>query len=222
MLDKMLSLVERIYKNRQFKKTLAAVKSSITHIGNFIEVSVGTTVKLMDGSTKDDILVKDNVMLLGCHLFSFNHGRIELGKCSKLGHGTKILCVDKVVIGDYTAIATDVTIVDNNNHPINPDFRLFMRMTQHGSDARSWAHSDHKPVVIGKNCWIGEKSRIQKGVTIGDNSIVAACSVVTKDVPANCIAAGNPARIVKTDIDQIPAPTSCREFNEYVAQKNSE
>lgn len=59
---------------------------------------------------------------------------------------------------------------------------------------------------------------IQKGVTIGDNSIVAANSVVTKDVPSNSIAAGNPARIVKTDIDKIPAPTSCAGFNAYMAQ----
>ena len=45
--------------------------------------------------------------------------------------------------------------------------------------------------IIGENCWIGANVRICKGVTIGDNSVVAACSVVTKDVPANCIVAGN-------------------------------
>ena len=55
--------------------------------------------------------------------------------------------------------------------------------------------------TIGDDCWIGTNVRICKGVTIGDNSIVAACSVVTKDVPANCIVAGNPAKIVKTGID---------------------
>lgn len=51
--------------------------------------------------------------------------------------------------------------------------------------------------IIGENCWIGANVRICKGVTIGDNSVVAACSVVTKDVPANCIVAGNPAKVVK-------------------------
>ena len=52
--------------------------------------------------------------------------------------------------------------------------------------------------------WIGRNSIISKGVTIGENSIVAAGSVVTKDVPPNCIVGGNPAKVVKTDIDKEP------------------
>ena len=68
---------------------------------------------------------------------------------------------------------------------------------------RKWKHSVSSPIIIGENVWIGSNVRICKGVTIGDNSVIAACSVVTKDVPANAIAAGNPAKIVKTDIDKI-------------------
>ncbi|MBR4155847.1 MAG: hypothetical protein IKU01_03975 [Bacteroidales bacterium] len=77
-----------------------------------------------------------------------------------------------------------------------------MRQTPGGSYERKWIHSDNKPIVLGENVWVGENVRICKGVTIGDNAVIAACSVVTKDVPANSIAAGNPAKIVKTDIDQ--------------------
>lgn len=51
---------------------------------------------------------------------------------------------------------------------------------------------------------------------IGDNCIVAANSVVTKSAPANCIIAGNPARIVKTDIDKVEAPATCEGYNDYV------
>ena len=76
-----------------------------------------------------------------------------------------------------------------------------MRLTPVGHDMRMWKHSANAPIIIGENCWIGTSVRICKGVTIGDNSIVAACSVVTKDVPANCVVAGNPAKIVKTGID---------------------
>ena len=67
---------------------------------------------------------------------------------------------------------------------------------------RMWKHSANAPIIIGENCWIGTNVRICKGVTIGDNSVIAACSVVTKDVPANCIVAGNPAKIVKSNIDK--------------------
>ena len=216
----MLNFIKSISRKKKQKNQIAKVKSSLTQLGSILELRGDTQISLLDGSIRDDIIVHDNVMLLGCHLFSSHHGKIEIGNNVKIGSRSQILCVDKVVIGDYTAIATDVTIVDNNNHPINPEYREFMRTTPHNSDARSWIHSDHKPVILGRNCWIGSDVRIQKGVTIGDNSVIAACSVVTKDVPANCIAAGNPAKIVKTDIDKIPAPTSCKEFNDYIASKN--
>lgn len=62
------------------------------------------------------------------------------------------------------------------------------------------ANSDNAPITIGDDCWIGQYVRICKGVSIGNGSVVAANSVVTKDVPANCIVAGNPARVVKRDI----------------------
>ena len=67
---------------------------------------------------------------------------------------------------------------------------------------KSWKYSAHAPIVIGRNCWIGENSRICKGVHIGEGAIIAANAVVTKDVPAFSVAAGNPARIVKTNIDK--------------------
>lgn len=210
------SFLDVFHKRKKTKKIL----NYITVIGNDPEIRGTTTVNLKKGSTKNDIVVHNNVMLLDCSILSTCGGKVLLGNYVKIGQRSNISAVERIEIGDYTAIATDVTIVDNNNHPVNPEFRQFMRTTPHNSDARSWIHSDHKPVIIGKNCWIGSNVRIQKGVSIGDNSVIAACSVVTKDVPANCIAAGNPAKIVKTDIDKIPAPTSCKEFNDYIASKN--
>jgi acetyltransferase-like isoleucine patch superfamily enzyme len=56
----------------------------------------------------------------------------------------------------------------------------------------------HKPITIEKNAWIGTAATILAGVTVGENSIVAAGAVVTNDVPANCMVAGVPARVVKT------------------------
>lgn len=208
--------IRKIYQRIQYKKLFNRIMSSLTQVGTGLELKPNTIITLFEGSTKDDIVIHNNVMLLDCRLWSSHHGKIVIGNNCKVGPGSELLCVDSISIGDYTTLANNVKIVDNNNHPISPLFRRYMRTTSHKSDARSWIHADHKPIVVGENCWIGENTRIQKGVTIGDNSIIAACSVVTKDVPANSIAAGNPAKIVKTDIHLIPAPTSCEEYNEYM------
>lgn len=152
------------------------------------------------GSTPEDIVIEDDCIIEGT-LLSAAHGKIHMGKHSKIGADSHIRCVEKVVLGDYSAIANHTVVCDNNNHPVNPADRMIMRLTPIGSDERSWKHSDHAPIIIGKNVWIGEYCRICKGVTIGDGSIVAANAVVTKDVPPNCIVAGNPAKVVKTDID---------------------
>lgn len=161
---------------------------------------VGASIYLFGDSNKSDIQIGDNCLIYGT-VASENHGKIKIGEYCSIGAGTKIRCVDSIVIGAYTAISYNVVIADNNSHPVNPHDRLIMRVTPPGSLERRWVNSDHAPIIIGRNCWIGENARICKGVTIGDGSIVAANTVVTKSVPANCIVAGNPGRIVKTDID---------------------
>ena len=211
MIRKVINLLKKKRKNSIFHK-------NATVLGRNHIFGLHAGIALFCGSTKEDIKIEDNVWIHG-NLISQYHGKIHMGRYTKIGSGSKILAVNSISIGDYTAIADNTTICDNNNHPINPDYRLYMRTTSESDDARMWIHSDNAPIVIGKNCWIGTNVRIQKGVTIGDNSVIAACSVVTKCVPPNSIAAGNPAKIVKTDIDKIPAPTSCQGYNEYVKNK---
>ena len=69
-------------------------------------------------------------------------------------------------------------------HPINPELR-------------EQAYQYNAPVTIGKNCWIGAGAVILPGVTIGDNSVIGAGSVVTKDIPQNVVAVGNPCRVLR-------------------------
>lgn len=174
-----------------------------------------STISLVDGSTPKDIIIGDKVWMWGA-LNSQSGGKIVFGDYSKIGPGSSVNAVEKIVIGNYTAIGENVHISDNNNHPVNPSYRKYMRICR-DMEARYWKHSAHAPVEIGENCWIGRNVNIMKGVTIGDNSVIAANSVVTKSVPANCIAAGNPAKVVKTNIEDIPAPTSCEGYNKYIS-----
>lgn len=193
-------------------KNNRCLRKKISLMGQGHKFALTSKIALKDSSTCCDIILGSNVWMYG-FLFSQTRGKIIIGNYVKIGPGSKITAVDKITIGDYTAIAQNVTISDNNNHPVNPEFRLFMRKQSENHDSRLWKHADHAPIIIGSNVWIGDNVRIQKGVTIGDNAILAANAVITKDVPANSIAAGNPAKIVKNDIDKIPAPTSCESFN---------
>ena len=88
-----------------------------------------------------------------------------------------------IYIGSYTMIGPNVTVA-TAGHPILPELR-------------EKAYQFNMPVHIGRNCWIGAGAVIMPGVTIGDNSVIGAGSVVTKDIPANVVAYGNPCRVAR-------------------------
>ena len=172
-------------------------------IDRTVNLSSTSSIKISDGSKKEDIVIECNVVM-HAKLVSQNRGKIFFKNNTQIGYSSFVGAVNSITIEEGTVISNNVTIVDNNNHPVNPYDRIIMQKSKVGSDYRKWKYSDSKPVVIGKNVWIGQYARINKGVTIGDNSIVAANTVVTKDVPPNSIVAGNPGKIVKTDIDKLP------------------
>ena len=89
-----------------------------------------------------------------------------------------------IYIGDGTLIAPNVVIA-TAGHPVLPALR-------------AKALQFNMPVHIGKNCWLGAGVIVLPGVTIGDNTVVGAGAVVTKDLPANVVAVGNPARVLRT------------------------
>ncbi len=108
-------------------------------------------------------------------------GQITIGDYCLLCPGVRISAAEAVTIGDNCMLATGVYITDSDWHDI------YNRL----------AMGPAEPVEIGANVWIGDGVTICKGVTIGENSIVGAGSVVVRDIPANTVAAGNPARVVK-------------------------
>lgn len=193
-------IIGKLINSWRFRSAKRNINQNATLIGSNHHLSTASFISLKDGAKKENVILKDNCWPEGLIMVQHN-GVVVMHEHSKIGRSTRILCVNRVEIGAYTAIANGTTICDNNNHPISPKYRKQMRLTPEGDDMRMWKHSVNAPIIIGENCWIGANVRICKGVKIGDNSVVAACSVVTKDVPANCIVAGNPAKIVKTGID---------------------
>lgn len=88
-----------------------------------------------------------------------------------------------IYVGDYTMFGPNVTIA-TAGHPILPELR-------------EKTYQYNAPVKIGKNCWLGAGTIIVPGVTIGDNTVIGAGSIVTKDIPSNVVAVGNPCRVLR-------------------------
>lgn len=101
--------------------------------------------------------------------------------------GATIYARKRIEIGSHTRIGANVKIMDNDFHPIEPEMRLIS----------SNQNMEIRPVVIGENVFIGTNSIILKGVVIGDNTTIGAGSVVSGEIPKNCVAAGNPAKVIK-------------------------
>ena len=101
-------------------------------------------------------------------------------------NGTVIHSRNAVTIGDNCMFGPGVVILDNDSHNTSTDPEL-----------RRQGKIDESPVVIGNNVWVGMRSIIMKGVHIGNNSIIAAGSIVTKSVPSDSLYGGNPAAFIK-------------------------
>lgn len=198
-------MFDKLLKQIRLRKVTKKFKKNATLQGTNIEIGMHSIIRLADGARKENVILKEGCWPLG-RIAVQSDGVFIMHEHSKIENTTRIQCVNRVEIGPYTAVAENTIICDNNNHPISPSYRKKMRLTPARHQMRMWKYSSSAPIIIGENCWIGSNVRICKGVTIGDNSVVAACSVVTKDVPANCVVAGNPAKVVKTDIDKLPEP----------------
>jgi maltose O-acetyltransferase len=112
-------------------------------------------------------------------------GTIKIGDRLTINRFSRICAHDKISIGNDVTIAQFVTILDHDH--------------QYGFDNGNMKLDGYTaaPVSIGNNVWIGDKVTILKGVTIGNNVIIAANSVVNKNVDSNCIVGGVPAKIIK-------------------------
>ena len=129
----------------------------------------------------------DNVWIAAPFLVDYGEN-IFIGDNVEINMNCVFLDCNRISIGSYSGIGPGVHIY-TVTHPVNPKERL-------PENSQFWK-SYTAPVTIGNNVWIGGGAILLPGVTIGDNSTIGAGSVVTKSIPDNCIAAGNPCRVIR-------------------------
>lgn len=108
---------------------------------------------------------------------------VHFGKGIYANFGLTLVDDTHIYVGDHTMFGPNV-VVATAGHPILPELR-------------EQAYQYNAPVHIGKNCWIGAGVVIVPGITVGDNTVIGAGSVVTKDLPDNVVAVGNPCRVLR-------------------------
>jgi acetyltransferase-like isoleucine patch superfamily enzyme len=164
-----------------------------------------SSVRFLSGAKIINARKSPNCILIGFdtivrgELLTFAHdGSIEIGASCYIGENSRIWSAKKIEIGDRVLISHNVNIHDTDGHPINAGARH-----KHFQEILTVGHPCENidiptaPVTIEDDVWIGFNSTILKGVTIGRGAIIGASSVVTKDVPAYTIVAGNPAKFIR-------------------------
>lgn len=159
----------------QMKQTRRLVQEFNTADASDLEALNEIAGRLIRGSKKNMMIVPPFHCDYGFHT--------EVGDNFCANYNCTILDVAKVEIGDNVMFAPNVSIF-TAGHPVH-------------HEARNTGYEYGIPVKIGNNVWIGGCTVINPGVTIGDNTVIGSGSVVTRDIPANVIAAGNPCRVIR-------------------------
>ena len=114
-------------------------------------------------------------------MVAYPGGRLEIGDGVFINYGASLSAHKLVRIGDGCQLGSYACLMDNDYHSVEEREKP----------------SESKAIVLGRNVWLGVRVIVLKGVTIGDNAVIGAGSVVTRDIPANCLAAGVPAKIIR-------------------------
>jgi acetyltransferase-like isoleucine patch superfamily enzyme len=133
----------------------------------------------------DDVFLSGKIIITAGRVFP--DPELRIGNRTFVGHTSVFSVAKSIEIGDDVLIASGCWISDYSAHPIDPAKRVAGLQVE---------PDEVRPVRIGNRVWLGSRAIILPGVTVGDDAVIGAAAVVTKDVPPGCICVGNPGRIL--------------------------
>lgn len=142
------------------------------------------------------IIIGNDCLINGRLVTEVENSQIIIKNNVFIGGNTILDCLSKIHISDNVLISYECIITDHDSHSIDSEKRK-NDLSRFKNNQMMWHEVNSKPIHIKNNAWIGTRSIILKGVTIGEGAVVAAGSIVTKDVPDYTLVAGNPAVIKK-------------------------
>jgi acetyltransferase-like isoleucine patch superfamily enzyme len=191
------------------------LRSESLTISNFdISASIVPSSYLLPGSSmrfdvdrenRKYLTVGGECLIAVNFIFESSSGYIKIGSNVHIG-GATIICRTSVIIEDDVTMAWGITLYDHDSHSVSWDYRkndnhqCYEDYINHNGNNvfnKNWTNVNSKPIHIHSKVWIGFDVTILKGVTVGEGAVIGAKSVVTKDVPAWTVVAGNPAKVVR-------------------------
>ncbi len=197
---KLIDLLKKIRRKRKIKK-----------YGNYMSLSKNTiyndsfSIDLRHPKKNSIYLeIGNNCIINGSFVFETETGKVCIGERCHIGNST-FISKSKIEIGNDVTIAWGCTIYDHDSHSIywderkNDTVQEYKDTLQFNDEIynKNWSVVNTKPITIKDKVWIGMNVIILKGVTVGEGAVIGAGSVVTQDVPAWSVVAGNPAKVVK-------------------------
>ena len=189
-------------------------KKYIDYINQFVDIDESTitdspvNIRLDNPDTSKSrkyLIIGKDCIVHGSFIFESKEGSIIIGNHCFIG-GSTFISHSMIEIGNNVTIAWGCTIYDHDSHSQNhmdrrKDIDQELTDIRNGDNFilhKDWSNVNTAPIIICDDAWIGMNCIILKGVTIGEGAIVGAGSVVTNNVPAWTVVAGNPAKVVKT------------------------
>lgn len=188
---------------------LTAIKNKLIHFHQKVKYRLSLTIHSSSrfiasarvgdqACTNCSLTVGERSLIRGFLYFTKESAVISIGSNTSMGTNTVVNCSHYIRIGSNCLISFDCLFMDNDGHSLNHKKRQLDLYNVLAGLPKIWNDVHAKAIVIEDNVWIGSRAIILKGVTIGEKSIIAAGSVVTRSIPANCVVAGNPAKVVRT------------------------
>jgi acetyltransferase-like isoleucine patch superfamily enzyme len=184
VLRRFLNMLTRIKRagSSGFNRVWAKATQNNVTIPTNVELHSGVLIRSFGAGA---IRIGNKTSLSRFALIEARDGRIQIGSGVFVGQGVVITAQTSIEVGDGCQIAEYVSIRDQDHDPEAPG-----PLSQSGFKTA--------PIIIGSNVWLGARVSVARGVRIGDNAVVGAGAVVTSDIPANSVAVGVPARVIRT------------------------